>query len=177
MPEIVVAHAATLNHMIADLGIPLLGSRPSGVPPIRASQYQSRRLNWEIFGTGTPYFNPLLSARALVQVRPCRAQAGCDPRRCHPFRSLPITPRDWLAAQLRRKQIMTTFTHTRGAAPTHRLYVVTGTGASSSWREIGAAWPNKDGQGFSLSCAAIPLAGRIVMRAISEKPVKAGGQE
>lgn len=72
---------------------------------------------------------------------------------------------------------MTTSTHTQGAAPTHRLYVVTNSGASSSWREIGAAWPNKDGLGFSITCAAIPLAGRIVMRAITEKPANAGGQQ
>lgn len=64
---------------------------------------------------------------------------------------------------------MTTSTHSQGAAPTHRLYVVTNNGKSASWREIGAAWPNKDGMGFSLTCAAIPLQGRIVMRAITKK--------
>lgn len=72
---------------------------------------------------------------------------------------------------------MTTTTHTQGAAPTHRLYVVTNSGASSSWREIGAAWPNKDSLGFSITCTAIPLAGRIIMRAITEKPANAGGQQ
>jgi hypothetical protein len=65
---------------------------------------------------------------------------------------------------------MTTSTHTQRAAPTHRLYVVTNSGDKASWREIGAAWPNKDGLGFSLNCAAMPLQGRIVMRAITEKP-------
>lgn len=70
-----------------------------------------------------------------------------------------------------------TTNHTQGAAPSHRLYLVTNKGASSSWREIGAAWPNKDGLGYSLSCAAMPLEGRIVMRAITEKPEKAGGQQ
>jgi hypothetical protein len=75
-----------------------------------------------------------------------------------------------------RKQIMTTSTHSQGAAPTHRLYVVTNSGDKASWREIGAAWPNKDGQGFSLNCAAMPLQGRIVMRAITEKPASAGGR-
>lgn len=64
---------------------------------------------------------------------------------------------------------MTTSTHTQGVPPTHRLYVVTNSGASSSWREIGAAWPNKDGLGFSITCAAIPLTGRIVMRRITER--------
>ena len=72
---------------------------------------------------------------------------------------------------------MTTSTHTQGATPTHRLYVVTNSGDKASWREIGAAWPNKDGQGFSLNCAAIPLQGRIVMRTITEKPANAGGRK
>ena len=71
---------------------------------------------------------------------------------------------------------MTTSTHSQGVPPTHRLYVVTNNGASASWREIGAAWPNKDGLGFSLNCAAIPLQGRIVMRTITEKPASNGGQ-
>ena len=70
-----------------------------------------------------------------------------------------------------------TTNHTQGVPPTHRLYVVTNSGTSASWREIGAAWPNKDGLGFSLSCAAIPLQGRIVMRAITEKPASNGGQQ
>ena len=72
---------------------------------------------------------------------------------------------------------MTTSTHSQGAAPTHRLYVVTNNGPSSSWREIGAAWPNRDGMGYSLNCAAMPLQGRIVMRAITEKPVRNEGQQ
>lgn len=53
--------------------------------------------------------------------------------------------------------------------PTHRLYNVTGEGKSARWTEIGAAWPNKDGLGFSLSYDVIPLGGRIVMREITER--------
>lgn len=56
-----------------------------------------------------------------------------------------------------------------GAKPTHRLYRVVGDGDASSWTPIGAAWPNKDGQGFNISCDAVPLQGRIVMRVITEK--------
>jgi hypothetical protein len=67
------------------------------------------------------------------------------------------------------EQIMTTNTQSTGAKPTHRLYLVTGTGKSASWREIGAAWPNKDGKCFSLNCDAMPLQRRIVMRAASER--------
>ena len=53
--------------------------------------------------------------------------------------------------------------------PTHRLFRVEGDGKSASWTEIGAAWPNKDGQGFSIDCKVLPLGGRIVMRAIIER--------
>lgn len=65
---------------------------------------------------------------------------------------------------------MTTNT-TQNRAPTHRLYHVRGDGDVARWIEIGAAWPNRDGNGFSLSLDAIPTGGRIVMRAITE-----GGQ-
>ncbi len=69
---------------------------------------------------------------------------------------------------------MTTTTQSSGAKPTHRIYNVTDNGKSTSWREIGAAWPNKDGLGFSITCDAMPLSGKIVMRAIREKQAAAG---
>jgi len=71
---------------------------------------------------------------------------------------------------------MTTQTNTSSIKPTHRLYIVTGTGKSATWRDIGAAWPNKDGKGFSLALDALPIQGRIVMREISEKPASEGGR-
>jgi hypothetical protein len=49
--------------------------------------------------------------------------------------------------------------------PTHRLYLVTGEGEASTWIAIGAAWPHKDGQGFNVVCDAVPLTGRMVLRA------------
>jgi hypothetical protein len=61
-------------------------------------------------------------------------------------------------------------TLTLGRKPTHRIYRVIGDGQNSSWTPIGAAWPNKDGAGFSIICDAVPLQGRIVMRRITEKP-------
>lgn len=54
--------------------------------------------------------------------------------------------------------------------PTHRIYLVTGTGKSAFWTPIGAAWPNRDGAGYSIACDAIPIQGRIVMRKITERP-------
>lgn len=61
--------------------------------------------------------------------------------------------------------------------PTHRIYNVTGTGKSAFWTPIGAAWPNRDGAGYSITCDAIPLQGRIVMREITERPSDNGGQQ
>ena len=57
--------------------------------------------------------------------------------------------------------------------PTHRLYRVEGEGKSARWIEIGAAWPNKDGNGYSIDCNAMPINGRLVMRKITERPVAA----
>lgn len=57
-----------------------------------------------------------------------------------------------------------------GRKPTHRLYRVVGDGKAAIWTPIGAAWPNKDGLGFNLQCDAVPLQGRLVLRAIAERP-------
>jgi len=66
-----------------------------------------------------------------------------------------------------------------GRRPTHRLYRVVGEGRSAIWTPIGAAWPNKDGMGFSVSCDMVPLNGRIVMRLITprENAEAIGGQQ
>jgi hypothetical protein len=61
--------------------------------------------------------------------------------------------------------------------PSHRLYRVLGDGPDSIWTPIGAAWPNKDGLGFSIICDAVPLHGRIVMRAIQDRAEREGGQQ
>ena len=62
-----------------------------------------------------------------------------------------------------------TTTQNTATKPTHRIYRVSGEGKSANWTEIGAAWPNKDGNGFSITCGAKPLSGRIIMRAITER--------
>lgn len=54
-------------------------------------------------------------------------------------------------------------------APSHTLFVVTGDGEKKDWTEIGAAWPTKDGKGFSLQLKSAPLDGRIVMRLRTKK--------
>ena len=64
-----------------------------------------------------------------------------------------------------------------GRKPTHRIFRVVGDGENAVWTELGAAWAHKDGKGFGISCDAIPLAGRIVMRAITERPAGKGGDQ
>lgn len=65
---------------------------------------------------------------------------------------------------------MTTETSTAGRKPTCRLYRVTGEGENAIWTPIGAAWRNRDSKGYSIQLDAVPLDGRIIMRAIAEKP-------
>ena len=64
-----------------------------------------------------------------------------------------------------------------GRKPTHRLYRVLGDGQDASWTPIGAAWPNKDGKGFNVTCDAVPLTGRLVLRFIGEREQLEGGQQ
>jgi len=63
-----------------------------------------------------------------------------------------------------------TNTSSKATQPTNRLYCVVGEGKTAKWIDIGAAWPNKDGKGFSIAIHAVPLTSRIVMREISDKP-------
>lgn len=60
-------------------------------------------------------------------------------------------------------------TSTQNQKPTHRIYVVKGEGEKARWISIGAAWPNRDGKGFSCQIDAMPWIGRIVMREITER--------
>ena len=55
-------------------------------------------------------------------------------------------------------------------SPAFMLYRVDGNGPDARWTRIGAAWPNRDGKGFNILCDAVPLQGRIVMRAYTPKP-------
>ena len=65
------------------------------------------------------------------------------------------------AWMLERRTDMTTETN----SPAFMLYRVDGNGPEARWTKIGAAWPNRDGKGFNILCDAVPLQGRIVMRA------------
>jgi hypothetical protein len=59
--------------------------------------------------------------------------------------------------------------NTKPNAPTHRLFVVRGRPTAARWLEIGVAWENRDGEGFSLSLDALPVGGHIVMRTIDRE--------
>lgn len=60
--------------------------------------------------------------------------------------------------------------HSHTNSPAFMLYRVDGNGPEARWTKIGAAWPNRDGKGFNILCDAVPLQGRIVMRAYTPKP-------
>jgi hypothetical protein len=71
---------------------------------------------------------------------------------------------------------MTTATTTN--RPTHRVYAVIKKVSSEkgTWLEIGAAWPHRDGKGFSVKLNLIPFSDKaeIVIRAIELKPAAKG---
>ena len=54
--------------------------------------------------------------------------------------------------------------------PSHVVSIVEGEGDNTTWTEIGAMWPHKDGKGFNLSLKAIPVTGRLTVRVWTEKP-------
>ncbi len=60
--------------------------------------------------------------------------------------------------------------------PTHGVYIVEGEGDDAYWTKIGAAWPHKDGDGFSLQLTALPVDGRMSIRKLRAKNAKPGGQ-
>ncbi len=53
--------------------------------------------------------------------------------------------------------------------PTHNVYHVRERdGGKGFWSQIGAAWAHKDGKGFSIQIATVPLDGRITLRVVTE---------
>ena len=60
--------------------------------------------------------------------------------------------------------------------PTHSVYQVIGEGRQTTWIRIGAGWENRDGKGISLAMDAVPLTGRIVVRAADAENGRGGQQ-
>ncbi len=90
-------------------------------------------------------------------------------------------PIDWHEAaipagsDLRREYAMSSKT-TITNRPSHRLFAVSKAEGQdkASWLEIGAAWPNKDGKGYSLKLKAMPMPGNeIVLRIVEPAEAKA----
>jgi len=62
--------------------------------------------------------------------------------------------------------------------PTHELFAVKdGAEGKAFWTKIGAAWPHKDGKGFSLKFDFYPADGQAIqLRAVKAKTEKGGVQ-
>lgn len=60
---------------------------------------------------------------------------------------------------------MTTTTTNSRTAPAYVAYAVRGEGEQAYWHRIGSAWAHRDGNGLSINLAAMPVGGRIVLRA------------
>lgn len=63
-------------------------------------------------------------------------------------------------------------TDTKSNAPTHRAYIVTKTDDKDTWQEIGALWPTKNGEGFTLKVKneiTLTSATRIIIRTAGAK--------
>jgi len=51
------------------------------------------------------------------------------------------------------------------ARPSYRAYtVIKREGQDDFWREIGAAFPHQDGDGYNIVLQALPIDGRVVLR-------------
>ena len=71
---------------------------------------------------------------------------------------------------------MTTQTAKR---PTHRVYAVTEKGGADKafWTAIGAAWPHRDGRGYSVELSCLPRDNaRIVIRMARVRPAPREGK-
>ncbi|MFG6598776.1 MULTISPECIES: hypothetical protein [unclassified Sulfitobacter] len=56
-------------------------------------------------------------------------------------------------------------------APQFLAWHVTEKGEKSYWNKVGAAWPHKDGKGYTLQLETCPINGRIVLRLpLEDKP-------
>ncbi|TPK65512.1 hypothetical protein FJ546_09985 [Mesorhizobium sp. B2-4-19] len=53
--------------------------------------------------------------------------------------------------------------------PSHGVFVVEGEDEKAHWTKVGAAWPHQDGDGFNVILSALPVNGRIVIRARKEE--------
>ncbi|QCI63953.1 hypothetical protein [Phreatobacter stygius] len=53
--------------------------------------------------------------------------------------------------------------------PSHIIWQVIGETGKARWIRVGAGWANKDGKGLTLKFDAYPVAGRTVIRELTEQ--------
>lgn len=68
-------------------------------------------------------------------------------------------------------------TTTETKAPTLIAWHIAGKEEKPFWTRIGAAWPHKDGKGFTLQIDMLPVSGRITLREPGEKTDGNGGSQ
>jgi hypothetical protein len=56
--------------------------------------------------------------------------------------------------------------------PAFDVFVVEGERESAFWTKIGAAWPTRDGKGYAIRLAALPLDGRLILREPKSEDVR-----
>ncbi len=61
--------------------------------------------------------------------------------------------------------------------PTHIIWQVIGETDKARWTRIGAGWTNRDGKGLMLKFDAYPLAGRTMVREVTETEDASNGGE
>ena len=63
--------------------------------------------------------------------------------------------------------------------PTHRIYSVSKREGDKKalWTDIGAAWPHKDGKGFSLKFSACPYSDAQIVVRVPRARANAGGAQ
>ena len=58
--------------------------------------------------------------------------------------------------------------------PTHEVFYVKGEAEQAIWMKVGAAWANRDGEGYSIVLEMMPIGvGRLMMRKYKPKPEQA----
>lgn len=65
---------------------------------------------------------------------------------------------------------MTTQSNQTSKTPVYLGYAVRKVGKDSFWTKIGAVFPHKDGTGLTLMLDALPIDGRVVLRAPKDAP-------
>jgi len=64
---------------------------------------------------------------------------------------------------------MTTHSNHSSKAPVYLAHTVRKVGKESYWTKIGAVFPHGDGSGLTLILDALPIDGRVVLRAPKEE--------